>query len=80
MSIADLRTFFMWCTVINAGLLILSALILTFAGGWVYRVHSKWYPIPKETFYAVIYSFVGLYKLLFFVFNLIPYIALVIIG
>ena len=70
----------MWCTIINGGLLIFSSLMCTFAGGWIYRVHSRWFPMSREAFNAVIYSFVGLYKILFITFNLIPYIALAIIG
>lgn len=80
MDIATVRTFFMWCTVINGGLLILSFVILTFAADWVYRMHSKWYPIPREAFNIVIYSFIGLFKILVMVFNVVPWIALVIMG
>jgi hypothetical protein len=80
MDINTLRAFFMWCTIINGALLVFSSLFCTFAGDWVYRVHSKWYPIPKETFYVAIYCFVGLYKIIFFVFNLVPYLAALIVG
>ena len=80
MDIATVRTFFMWCTILNGGLLILSSLICTFAGDWVYRKHSKWYPIPRDAFNVAIYSFIGLFKIFFLTFNLVPYIALVIVG
>jgi hypothetical protein len=80
MDIEDVRDFFMWCTIINAVLLVVTALLCTFAGGWIYSVHGKWYPMSREAFNVVIYSFVGLYKILFIVFNLVPYLALVIAG
>ncbi len=80
MDIATVRGFFMWCTILNGGLLVLSSLILTFASDWVYRMHSKWYPIPREAFNVVIYSFVGIFKIFVLMFNLGPYIALVIVG
>ncbi|MFC1496986.1 DUF6868 family protein [Verrucomicrobiota bacterium] len=80
MNIATVRTFFMWCTILNGGLLILSSLILTFAGDWVYRKHSRWFPIPRDAFNVTIYSFIGLFKIFFLMFNLVPYIVLVIIG
>lgn len=80
MDIITVRAFFMWCTIINAVLMILSFLICTFAGDWVYRMHSKWFPIPREAFNVAIYCFIGSYKMLFWFFNLIPFIALVIIG
>ncbi len=80
MDIATVRTFFMWCTILNGGLLTLSGLICTFAGDWVYPIHSKWFPISRDAFNIAIYSFIGLFKILFLMFNLIPYIALVIMA
>ena len=80
MDIGILRSFFMWCTILNVGLLLLSFLICTFAGDWVYRMHSRWFPMPRETFNVVIYSFLGVYKIAVWVFALIPYVALVIMG
>ncbi len=46
----------------------------------VYRTQNKWFPIPRETFNVVIYSFLGLFKIFFLVFNAVPYVALLIIG
>ncbi|NQT13687.1 MAG: hypothetical protein HQ582_13120 [Planctomycetes bacterium] len=80
MDIATAREFFMWCTILNGGLLIVSSLICALAGDWVYAKHSQWYPIPREAFNVVIYSLIGLFKILFLVFNLAPYLALVIVG
>ena len=79
MAIQTLTTFFMWCTILNFALLLLSSLICICAGGWVYQIHSKFFSIPREAFNVAIYSFLGLYKVLIFVFSLIPYIALLII-
>lgn len=78
MDIQILRVFFMWCTIINAGLLILASLILVCAGDWIYRIHSKLFPMPRETFNAIIYSFLGLYKTVLILFNLVPFLALLI--
>jgi len=50
------------------------------ASDWVYRMHSKWFPLSRETFDVAIYSFLGLFKIVFFVFNAVPYLALLIIG
>jgi len=80
MDIDSIRAFFMWCTILNLTLLSLSSLICLCAADWAYRIHSKLFSISKETFNMAIYSFLGLYKVLIFVFNLIPYIALLIIG
>ena len=80
MDIQVLTTFFMWCTILNVGLLALSSLFCICAGGWVYRIHSKWFSISREAFNVAIYSFLGLYKVLVLVLSLIPYIALLIVG
>lgn len=80
MDITAIRAFFMWCTIMNVALLALSFLICAFAGDWVYRTHSRWFPVSKEAFNVAIYSFIALFKILVLVFNLVPYVALVIIG
>ena len=80
MDIQTLREFFMWCTVINGALLIISFLMCASAGGWIYRMHSQWFPISREAFNVAIYSFLGVYKMLFIALNLVPYLALLIVG
>lgn len=82
MTIEMLTRFFMWCTILNVAFLVLSFLIVAFGFGrdFVYRMHSKWFPMPRETFNVVIYSFIGVYKIFVLVFNIVPWIALIIIG
>ena len=80
MDIQTVREFFMWCTIINGGVLVLSSLICVSCGGWIYQIHSKWFPISREAFNVAIYSFIALYKMLFIVLNLVPYLALLIMG
>lgn len=80
MDIQTLTRFFMWCTIMNGALLVIWTIMLMSAPGLVYRIQSKWFPIPQETFDVVIYSFIGLFKIVFLVFNLVPYVALVIVG
>lgn len=80
MDIETLTRFFMWCTIINGALLGLWTIMLILAPDLVYRTQSKWFPIPRETFDVVIYSFLGLFKIIFLVFNVVPYVALLIVG
>jgi len=80
MNITIMRAFFKWCTLINGSLLILSALLIRFAGGWVFGLHNYWIPISEEAFTMAIYLLLGIFKILVVVFNLVPFIALVIIG
>ena len=80
MDICSLTTFFMWLTIINGGILILWGVFCMFAADLVYRTQTKWFPIPRETFNVVIYSFLGILKIFVIMFNVVPYIALLIIG
>ena len=80
MSIQTLTSFFMWCTIINGGLLALWTSMFMVAPDMVYRTQSKWFPIPRETFDMVMYAFLGLFKIVFLVFNAVPYVALLIVG
>ncbi len=80
MDIQTLTTFFMWCTILNGGIFVLWTVFCVFASDFIYRTQRKWVPIPRETFNVVIYSFLGLVKVVFFFFNLVPYVALLIIA
>ena len=80
MDIQTLTAFFMWCTIINGVLLVFWTIMFMFAPDLVYRTQNKWFPISRETFDITLYSFLGLFKILFLFFNLVPYIVLSIIG
>ena len=80
MDINIMRAFFKWCTIINGGLLVFSSLFMLFAGDMVFGLHGKLIPITWDNFNVAIYILLGLFKIIVIVFNLVPYIALVIIG
>jgi hypothetical protein len=79
MNIETLAAFFAWCTVTNGSLLIFWTAALMLVPDRVYATQRRWFPIPRETFKVVIYEFLGLFKTLFLVLNLVPYLALRII-
>ncbi len=80
MDIQTLTDFFMWCTIINGGLLTFWVLFCAFTPDLVYRTQSLFFKIPRESFDLLIYSFLGLFKIVFLIFNVVPYLALLIIG
>ena len=80
MRIYIIRAFFKWCTIINGGLLIFWSLLLRYAGDWVFGMHSGWIPITRDAFHGEIYLLLGFFKIIVIVFNLVPYLALVIVG
>ena len=79
MSIEQVRDFLMWCSIINVALLLFSSLMCICAGGLVYRMHSKFFKISREAFNVAIYSFIGAWKMLIILFNVVPWIALLIL-
>lgn len=80
MDIQTLTDFFMWNTIINGGLLAFWTAMCLAAPDLVYRMQSRWFPIRRETYDVVIYGFLGLFKTVFIVFNVVPYLALLIVG
>jgi hypothetical protein len=79
MTISEIREMLGWCSLINFILLWLSFILLVPMRGWVYKIHSKLFPITESQFNIAVYAFMNAYKLLIFVFNIVPWIALCII-
>ncbi len=80
MSIELVRQVFLWCAVINYGLLLCWFLFFKLAHGWMYRFHSRWFRLSAEQFDAIHYAVLAIYKIGIILFNLVPYVALCIVG
>ena len=78
MSVDTMRSVLLWCGVINMGLLLWWALIFILAHDWMYRVHGRWFKLSAETFDAIHYTGMAFFKICIFVFNIVPYLALLI--
>ena len=68
------------CAVINIGLLLFWVLWLALAHDFVYRVHGRFLKLSIEKFDAIHYTGMVFFKMCIFVFNIVPYLALRIIG
>ena len=80
MTIEVIRDAFAWCTVISWGFLLIWFLFFTMAHDWTYRVHSKWFNLSVDKFDAIHYAGIALFKIGIILFNLVPYLALRIVG
>ena len=69
-----------WMTLINLVLLVSWLLMFIIAHDWIYILHRRWFTISVERFDAIHYSGMALFKSLFTLFNLAPYIALRIVA
>jgi len=80
MTIEVIRDVLAWCAVINYGLLLWWFLVFALAHDWMYRLHSKWFNFSVDTFDAIHYAGIALFKIGIFLFTLVPYLALRIVG
>ncbi len=80
MTLELVRDTLLWCTVINFALLMVWFVGFLVARDWIRRLHGKWFRLSEESFDAIHYAAMAIFKLLIVVFNLVPYIALLIVG
>ena len=80
MSSDVVRNALMWCTIINYALLVVWFLLFTLPHEWLYRLWGRWCRLTAEQFDAINFAGIVLYKLGILSFNLMPYIALRIVG
>ena len=80
MTIEIIRDALGWCGVINIVMLLLWAAVVTFAPDLVFKTHGKWYKLSDERMSDIHYSGMLFYKLGIFLFNIVPYLALRIVG
>jgi len=74
------RNALLWCFIINTGLLLWWFLLFTLGHDWIYRFHGKWFKLPVEKFDAIHYAGMAFFKICIFVFNIVPYFALLIVA
>lgn len=80
MDLQLLTEFFLWCTIINGGLLVFWVLWQMLTPGLLFKTQSLIIKMEREKFNYIFYLFLGIYKIFFVVFNLVPLIALLILA
>jgi hypothetical protein len=80
MSIDVVRSFFLWCAVINYLVLVIWLLLLVLPHQLLYRLWGKWFSLTAEQFDTINFAGIALYKVGILLFNLVPYVALRIVG
>jgi hypothetical protein len=80
MTIDLVRDALLWCFIINIGILLYWFLFFSLAHDWVYQFHGKWFKLSVEKFDAIHYAGMAFFKICIFVFNIVPYFALCIVG
>ena len=79
-SIETVREFLGWCSVINIVMLFISSIMLTIMRSWVIKIHAKTTGVSEEELPRIYLEFLGNYKILIIMFNVVPYVALSIMA
>ena len=80
MTLETIRSVLAWCTLMNLVLLLFWFVYFRLAHDWLYRTHGKWFDIPADKFDVIHYGAMAGFKLGIILFNLVPYLALRIVG
>ncbi len=80
MDIKTLFGFFKWCTILNIALFAFTIIMFMLVPDLVYKTQSWIFPMSREAFNVVIYSFLAAHKIMIIIFNVVPLISLLIIS
>ena len=80
MNLDVARDVLLWCAAINYGVLLCWFLLFVFAHDWMLRLHGRWFRISAEQFDAIHYAAMAIYKIGIILFNLVPFVALLIVA
>jgi len=70
------QAFLGWCAVLNIGLLLFSTIIVVLFQHQVSQLHAKIFNIDKEDVFPAYFQYLGEYKILIIVLNIVPYFAI----
>ncbi len=76
MTIFEVKAMLLWSLAINYVLLILWFAVFVCAHDWLYRLHTRWFKLTVETFDAIHYAGMAVYKIGIILLNLTPWATL----
>ena len=75
-SLHELTILLGWCTAINIGILRFSTLMTTLTKSFAANLHSNLFQLDPASLPKMYFEYLGNFKILILVFNLVPYLAL----
>lgn len=78
MTTTTLRDLLIWSLVFNYVILMVWFIAITAAHDGVYRLHTRWFALSRETFDAIHYGGMAVYKIGILLLNLAPLAAILI--
>lgn len=79
MGIDQMIGFFKWMTVINVAIFLFSVIAIISLKNVMGKMHGVLFGLKEEKIPQIQYAWLGIYKILIIVFNIIPLIALSIV-
>jgi hypothetical protein len=76
MNLDTLRDVLLWSMVVNYGVLLIWFAAFTLAHDRIYALHHRWFSISRETFDALHYGGMAVYKIGVLLLNVAPLVAL----
>lgn len=76
MTVTTLRDVLIWSLVFNYVILMVWFIAITVAHDWVYRLHTRWFSLSRDTFDAIHYGGMAAYKIGILLLNLAPLVAI----
>lgn len=77
---STLRDVLVWSLIVNYGILLVWFVMFSLAHDAVYRLHTRWFRLSRETFDALNYGGMAVYKIGVLLLNVAPLVALLISG
>lgn len=71
-----IKEFLLYSLAFNYVILIIWFGVFSLAHDWMYRLHSRWFQLSAETFDAIHYAGMALYKIGIILLNIVPFIVL----
>ena len=76
MSTSEVERVLLWCVGINYGVMLVWFGAFLYGHDWMYRLHTRWFKLSVETFDALHYAGLSIYKIGVILLNLMPLVAL----
>jgi hypothetical protein len=76
----EIKSVLLWCVGLNYVVLLAWFVVFVFAHDWMYRLHGRWFKLSLESFDAIHYAGLSVYKIGIILLNLVPLIALCLVS
>jgi hypothetical protein len=76
MATSEIKEVLLWCVVLNYAVMLIWFGVFVYAHDWIYRLHTRWFKLSVETFNALHYAGLSIYKIGVILLNVVPLVAL----